>query len=65
MASLTLVYPLKLPQDTSLRRQLDMLRDLVTHAAQQLLAELWSDHWIDILAATTQKTQKKAYKVIN
>jgi len=62
MTSLTHSYPLKLPQDITLRHQLDMLRDLVLHAAQQLLEELWSDHWIDTLAATRTK---KAYKVVN
>ena len=62
MTSLTLSYPLKLPQDTTLRHQLDMLRDLVLHAAQQLLAALWSDHWVDI---PDSSRKKKAYKVIN
>ena len=66
MTSLTLSYPLKLPQDTTLRHQLDILRDLVMHAAQKLLTELWSDHWIDTLASRRkQKKTKKAYKVIN
>jgi len=66
MTSLTQTYPLKLPQDTTLRHQLDMLRDLAMQAAQKLLTELWSDHWIDTLAATHQpQQQKKAYKVIN
>ena len=64
MTSLTLAYPLKLPQDATLRHQLDMLRDLVMQAAQKLLTELWSDHWIDTLVSTCKKT-KKAYKVIN
>ena len=41
-----------------------MLRDLVMHAAQKLLTELWYDHWIDALAST-RKQKKKAYKVIN
>ena len=64
MTSLTHAYPLKLPQDATLRHQLDMLRKVVMQAAQQLLAELWSDHWIDTLAS--KHTQKnKAYKVIN
>jgi IS605 OrfB family transposase len=40
-----------------------MLRDLALQTAQQLLAELWSDHWIDTLDAT--RTKKKAYKVID
>jgi predicted ATPase len=68
MTSLTLAYPLKLPQDTSLRCQLDMLHDHVTQASQQLLVELWSDHWIDTLASIRKqqkKNNKKAYKVIN
>ncbi len=65
MTSLMQAYPLKIPQDATLRKQLDDLRDLVTQASQQLLTELWSDHWIDTLAITTQKKQKKAYKVIN
>jgi IS605 OrfB family transposase len=39
-----------------------MLRDLVLHANQQLLEELWSDQWIDTLNSTRQK---KAYKVID
>jgi putative transposase len=64
MTSLTQAYPLILPQDTSLRHQLDMLRELVMQAAQQLLAELWSDHWIDMLASTRTK-KNKAYTVIN
>jgi putative transposase len=62
MTVLTHVYPLKLPQDITLRHQLDMLRGLVLHAAQQLLEELWSDHWIDTLDSTRKK---KAYKVID
>ncbi|WP_287585579.1 transposase [Candidatus Borrarchaeum sp.] len=62
MTSLTHTYPLKLPQDATLRLELDMLQDIVMHAAQKLLAELWSDHWIDTLdSARTKKT----YKVIN
>ena len=70
MTSLTQAYPLKLPQDTALRTPLDWLRDLVTLAAQQLLATLWSDQWIDALATSPKqkkkkKRQKKAYKVIN
>jgi IS605 OrfB family transposase len=64
MTSLTHTYPLKLPQDTSLRHQLDMLREIVMHAAQKLLAELWSDQWIDTLASK-RTHQKKPYKVIN
>ena len=40
MTVLTQSYPLKLPQDITLRHQLDMLRDLVLHAAQQLLEDL-------------------------
>jgi putative transposase len=62
MTTVTQAYPLKLPQETTLRHQLDMLRDLVLHAAQQLLEELWSDHWIDTLDATRKK---KTYKVID
>jgi IS605 OrfB family transposase len=68
MTALTLTYHLKLPQDTTLRTQLDWLREVVTSAAQHLLAELWSDHWIDMLATTSQKKTKtptKAYKVVN
>ena len=61
MTTVTQAYPLKLPQDITLRHQLDMLRNVALHAAQQLLAELWSDHWIDRLDATRQN---KAYKVI-
>jgi len=64
MTSLTHAYPLKLPQDITLHHQLDMLREIVMHAAQKLLAELWSDHWIDTLAAK-HKQKNKAYKVIN
>jgi putative transposase len=62
MTSLTQTYPLKLPQETTLRHQLDILRDLALHAAQLLLEALWSDHWIDTLASIRKK---KAYKVIN
>jgi len=65
MTSLMRAYPLKLPQHTCLRHQLDMLRDLVMHAAQKLLTELWSDHWIDTLASTRKQKKKKAYKVID
>jgi hypothetical protein len=69
MTYLTQAYPLKLLQDVTLRTQLDWLRELVTHASQQLLAELLSDQWLDTLVATTaqkkKKAQKKAYKVIN
>jgi putative transposase len=63
VAYVTQSYPLKLPQDTALRTQVGWLRDLVTHAAQQLLAALWSDQWIDALAST--HTKNKAYKVIH
>jgi len=38
MTSLTQAYPLKIPQETRLRQQLDWLRELVLRAAQQLLA---------------------------
>jgi IS605 OrfB family transposase len=62
MTSLTQTYPLKLPQDTTLLHQLDMLRDLVLQAAQQLLETLWSDYWI---AMMDSNRKKKAYKVIN
>jgi len=62
MTSLTQAYPLKLPQDITLRHQLDMLRDLVLHAAQQLFRTLWSDQWIDTMDSARKK---KAYKVIN
>ncbi|MFX1466009.1 MAG: RNA-guided endonuclease InsQ/TnpB family protein [Promethearchaeota archaeon] len=62
MTSLTQTYQLKLPQETTFRHQLDLLRDLVLQAAQQLLEALWSDQWIDTLAFTRKK---KAYKVIN
>jgi hypothetical protein len=62
MTALTQAYPLKLPQGATLRHQLDMLRELVMQAAQKLLTELWSDHWIDRLAASRKK---KAYKVID
>jgi len=62
MTALTQVYPLKLPQDATLRGRLDNLRDLVTRASQRLLETLWSDQWIDTLAASRKK---KAYKVIN
>jgi hypothetical protein len=62
MTSLTRAYPLKLPQQTTLRQQLDMLRDVALHAAQRLLEELWSDQWIDRLDAN--RTKNKPYKVI-
>jgi putative transposase len=62
MTSLTHTYPLKLPKQTTLRRQLDILRDLALHAAHQLLETLWSDHWIDTIDSTRKK---KAYKVID
>jgi hypothetical protein len=62
MTSLTQAYPLKLPQNATLRHQLDMLRELVMPAAQKLLDELWSDQWIDTLGSTRKK---KAYKVID
>jgi uncharacterized Fe-S radical SAM superfamily protein PflX len=62
MTSLTQAYPLKLPQDATLRHQLELLRELALHAAQQLLEALWSDHWIDTMDAT-RKT--KAYKMID
>jgi len=62
MTTVTQSYPLKLPQETTLRQQLDMLRDLALQAAQKLLEELWSDHWIDTLDTTRKK---KAYVVIN
>jgi len=65
MTSLTQTYPLKLPQDTTLRHQLDMLREIVMQAAQKLLAELWSDHWIDTLASKCKQQEKKTYRVIN
>lgn len=62
MTSLTQTYPLKIPQDTTLRHQLNLLQDLALQAAQQLLEALWSDHWIAMLDSTRTK---KAYKVIN
>ncbi len=62
MTSLTLSYPLKFPQHTTLRHQLDMLRELALQAAQQLLEALWSDHWIDALDSNRNN---KAYKVVN
>jgi putative transposase len=62
MTVLTQTYPLKLPQDVTLRHYLDMLRELVLHAAHQLLTALWSDQWIDVLDSARTK---KAYKVIN
>ncbi len=62
MTSLMQSYPLKLPQQTTLCHQLDMLRDLALQAAQQLLKKLWSDQWIDTLDSTRKK---KAYKVID
>jgi len=62
MSSLTQTYPLKIPQDTTLRPQLDILRNLALQAARQLLEALWSDHWIDMMDSACKK---KAYKVIN
>ena len=62
MTVLTQAYPLKIPQDATLRGRLDTLRDLVSRACKQLLETLWSDQWIDTLAASRKK---KAYKVIN
>jgi len=62
MTALILAYPLKLPQDVTLRQRLDTLRELAIRACQRLLETLWSDQWIDTLVASRKK---KAYKVIN
>ncbi len=60
MTTLTRSYPLKLPQDPTLRKRVDWLQELSTITAQQLLEGLWSEDWLNRL----QTSQKKAYKVV-
>lgn len=61
MARITQVYPLKIPQKKQLQQQVQNLYELGKHSSQQLLEQLWSEEWLEILGSSCKK---KAYKVI-
>jgi IS605 OrfB family transposase len=54
------VYSFKLPQEPQFGQQLEEFRALGTQASQQLLERLWTDDWLETIAAS----RKKAYVVI-
>jgi IS605 OrfB family transposase len=60
MPSITQTYPLKLPQDHQFQQRIDWLLEFNAQAGEQLLKQLWTEEWLDLLNATSEK----AYKVI-
>ncbi|MFX0116887.1 MAG: hypothetical protein ACFFB3_20230, partial [Candidatus Hodarchaeota archaeon] len=61
MPRVTQGYPLKLPQTPELRSKLQCFQELSQQISQELLELLWTEPWLDTVAASSLK----AYKVID